>query len=419
MTAEPSVDARLAINGGAPPRREPFPPWPVFESGEIEAVADVLRSGKVNYWTGTETRKFEEEFARSVGCRHGIAVANGTLALELALEALGVGQGDEVVVTCRSFVASASCCTVRGATPVFADVDPNSQNVTAETIRPKLTPRTKAIIAVHLAGWPCEMDPILELAESHALPVIEDCAQAHGATYKDRAVGSLSQVAAFSFCQDKILTTGGEGGLLATNDPSLWRRAWSYKDHGKSWEAVHREDHATVFKWLHHSIGTNWRMTEMQAAIGRSVLGKLPDWVSARRRHAHQLNQRLGSLEALRTAVPPPHAGHSYYRYNCFLRPEFLRDGWSRDRVVRALQAEGIPCGSGICPEIYLEEAFAHSPSCPSRPLPVARQLGQTSLMFLVHPTLGQREIEDTCRAVEKVLQAATVSRRCPARRVA
>ena len=419
MNDNPSVEGPLAIEGGAPLHPAPFSAWPALGREEIEAVSAVLRSGKVNYWTGQEVRSFEQEFARFVDAGHAVAVANGTVALELALQALGIGPQDDVVVTCRSFVASASCCAVRGARPVFADVDPASQNMTADTIRQALTPDTKAIIAVHLAGWPCEMDSIMELARECKLAVIEDCAQAHGATYRGRPVGSLGHVAAFSFCQDKILTTGGEGGMLTTNDETIWERAWSFKDHGKSWQAVNRRDHATVFKWLHRSVGTNWRMTEMQAAIGRVLLEKLPGWVETRRRHAAVLTQHLCRLPALRLTVPPAHLKHSYYKYYAFLRPELIRPGWSRDRVVRAIQAEGIPCGSGVCPEIYLEGAFEASPSRPAERLPVAQRLGETSLMFLVHPTLTERDLVDTCRAVEKVLKVATTSDSLGTRRAA
>jgi len=409
MNAMRQLDHRLAVDGGRPVRQNGFPPWPRFDLEEIEAAAEVLRSGRVNYWSGGEGRLFEEEFAEFAGCRHGVAVANGTLALELALRALEIGPGDDVVVTCRSFMASASCCVACGARPVFADVDADSQNVTAETIREALTPQTRAIVAVHLAGWPCDMDPIMELAARRGLVVIEDCAQAHGASYRGRPVGSLGHAAAFSFCQDKILTTGGEGGMLTTNDEAVWERAWSFKDHGKSWHAVHRPDPNAVFRWLHESFGSNGRMTEMQAAIGRVLLAKLPGWIDARRRRAALLHQHLAELPAIRLAIPPVYVKHSYYKYYAFLRPERLRPGWNRDRVVRALQAEGIPCGSGSCPELYRERAFRGHPSHPGRRLPVAKLLGETSLMFLVHPTLAEDDILDTARAVAKVLDAATV----------
>lgn len=408
MNCQTTVNQALAVEGGTPVRIAPLPRWPVFDEDQVDAVARVLHSGKVNYWTGEQGRRFEQEFAERVGCRHAVAVANGTVALELALHALSLGPGDEVVVPSRSFIASASAPLMRGCTPVFADVDPVSQNITAETVEAVLSPRTKAILVVHVAGWPCDMDAILELAHRHGLKVIEDCAQAHGATYRGRPVGSFGSAAAFSFCQDKILSTGGEGGMLTTSDAAVWRRAWSFKDHGKSWEAVHRQGPCGVFRWVHESVGTNWRMTEMQAAIGRTALPKLDHWLQLRRRAAAVLDDRLGSLPGLRTTVPPAHAAHSYYRYHVFVRSRRLRPGWSRDAIVRAVGAEGIPCGSGACPEIYMEKAFDHPARRPARRHPVARQLGRTSLMLPVHPALGLAEVLDIATAVEKVLGAAT-----------
>lgn len=396
---------QLAIDGGLPERTFPFSPWPRFAEDEIEATVQVLGSGKVNYWTGEEGRRFEEEFAAFTGCNYAIALANGTVALELALYALGIGEGDEVIVTSRTFIASASSVVMRGATPVVADIDPVSQNITAETVRAVITSRTKAIIAVHLAGWPCDMDPIIDLSRTRGLKVIEDCAQAHGAIYKGRPVGSLGDAAAFSFCQDKIMTTGGEGGMLVTSDKGLWERAWAFKDHGKSHDAVYNRQHPPGFRWLHESFGTNWRMTEMQAAIGRVQLGKLPGWVRKRQRHAVILTEGFSCIPGLRVTPPPADIGHAYYKYYVFVKPESLSDGWDRDRIMAAVNAEGIPCFSGSCSEIYLEKAFAGLRQAAR--LPVARELGETSLMFLVHPTLSEEDMHDTVRAVEKVLRSA------------
>jgi dTDP-4-amino-4,6-dideoxygalactose transaminase len=396
----------VAARGNSDRQQSPFPSWPSFAADEMEAVARVLASGKVNYWTGDEGRRFEEEFAVQAGCKYGVAVANGTVALELALYALGIGQDDEVVTSSRTFIASASCAVMRGARPVIADVDRVSQNITAGTIRAVLSPCTRAILVVHLAGWPCDMDPILELAREHGLKVIEDCAQAPGATYKGRPVGSMGDAAAFSFCQDKIMTTGGEGGMVTTNDGEIWQRAWSFKDHGKSYDAVHNRQHLSGFRWLHESFGTNWRLTEMQSALGRILLKKLPCFVETRRRNAAILTQAFSTIPGLRVTVPPPEISHSYYKYYTFVRPERLRDGWTRDRIMTAIVAEGIPCSSGSCSEIYLEQAFAPKLR-PAQRLMVAKELGETSLMFLVHPTLSEANMRDTCRAVAKVLDAA------------
>jgi dTDP-4-amino-4,6-dideoxygalactose transaminase len=390
-------------------RTRPFPPWPYFDEEQIEAAAAVLRSGRVNYWTGDEGRLFENEFATAVGADYAVAVANGTVALELALYALGIGPGDEVIVPCRTFLATASSVVVRGAVPVFADVDLNSQNVTVETLERVRTPRTRAVIVVHLAGWPCAMDEILSWAQAHDVKIIEDCAQALGASYKERPVGSWGDAAAFSFCQDKILTTGGEGGMLATNSRAVWERAWSFKDHGKSWEAVYNNRQPTVFKWLHASIGTNWRLTEMQSAIGRVALRRLEEWVKTRRRYAGLLDAAFAKQPLLRTAVPPAECEHSYYKYYAFVRPALLQPGYTRDDVVRALQQGGIPCGSGACGEIYREQAFTKLGLAPHASLPTGRELGETALMLLVHPTLTPEDIADTIRAVNRVLESACV----------
>jgi len=397
----------LAIDGGSPLRTAPFPPWPVFEADEIEAVSRVLASGRVNYWTGEACRHFEEAFAAYAGTRHAISLANGTLALELALYALDIGPGDEVIVPARTFIASASCAVARGAVPVVADIDPVSQNLTADTVRRALTSRTRAIVVVHLAGWPCDMDPILALAREHGLKVVEDCAQAHGATYKGRPVGSLGDCGAFSFCQDKIMTTGGEGGLLVTSDSVLWGRAWAYKDHGKSHDAVFNRRHPPGFRWLHESFGSNFRMTEMQAAIGLRQLAKLPQWMAARRRNAALLDRGLAGVPGLVVHRPPETVGHAYYKYYAFIDAAALAQGWDATRINEAINAEGVPCFAGSCAEIYRERAFADRGWGPAERLPAARRLGETSLMFMVHPTLGEAEMADTAAAVAKVMRAA------------
>jgi dTDP-4-amino-4,6-dideoxygalactose transaminase len=399
--------SRLAIDGGSRVRTQPFPSWPVFAQDEIDAVAQVLASGRVNYWTGGECIAFEQEFAAAVGRRHAISLANGTLALELALFATGIGPGDEVVVPSRTFIATASCVVARGARPVVADVDGESGNLTAATMAAVLSPRTRAVIPVHLAGWPCAMDEILALAASRGIHVIEDCAQSHGATYKGRAVGSFGTCAAFSFCQDKIMTTGGEGGMLVTDDEALWRRAWEYKDHGKSWDAVRNREHPPGFRWLHESFGSNFRMTEMQAAIGRRQLAKLPEWLVRRRANADFLAAGLAGMRGLRVPAPGEETRHAYYKFHAFLDPETLKPGWDQARVIDAINAEGVPCMAGGCSEIYREKAFAAAGLAPAAPLPVAARLGLTSLMFLVHPTLSRGDMEDTVAAVAKVMGEA------------
>lgn len=385
-----------------------FPVWPEFCEEQRAAVASVLASGKVNYWTGNESRHFEQEYAAYLGLNRAVALMNGTVALELALRMWGIGAGDEVIVTPRSFIASASCAVLLGARPVFADVDPESGNITAESIAKVLTPRTRAIILVHLGGWPCEMDDITALADQHKILVLEDCAQAHGGRYRNRPVGSIGQAGAFSFCQDKIITTGGEGGLLATNDEALWERAWSFKDHGKTWKAVYQQTHEPGFRWIHDRFGTNWRITEMQAAIGRVQLAKLDHWVVRRRRNAAILAKRLSEFLALRVPVVPEYVYHAYYRFYAYVRPERLKAGWTRQRMLEEISRMGVPCFAGSCAEIYRERAFEGTGWVPTQRLPIALELGETSLAFLVHPTLEDAHMHTMCDAVAHVVTQAT-----------
>lgn len=381
--------------------------WPYYSDAEISAAVSVLRSGEVNYWTGTQCRQFEQEFSRFCNTRYAVAVSNGTVALELALRALGIGSGDEVIVPSRTFIASASCVVNCGARPVFADVDSISQTLTTQTIEKVLSPRTKAIIAVHLGGWPCDIDPILSLANQYDLKVIEDCAQAHGAKYKGKPVGGLADVGTFSFCQDKIISTGGEGGMLVTNDPVVWNNAWSYKDHGKSYAAVYEKRHPPGFRWLHESIGTNWRMTEFQAAIGRVQLANLPGWHTRRKRNADILTKYFQRIAALRVQLPPDYVEHAYYKYDVFVVPELLNSDWDRDRILQEINEEGIPCYTGPCSEVYLEKAFDETLSRPATRWPVAKALGERTLTFLVHPTLTEEDMEKTGAVVENVMRKA------------
>ena len=398
----------------------PFSPWPSFTAEEAKAVSNVLLSNKVNYWTGTECREFEKEFASWCSTRYALALSNGTLALDVVLKAMGIGPGDEVVVTPRTFIASVSCVVNAGAIPVFADVELDSGNISAATIAKVLSPRTKAVICVHLAGWPCDMDPIMALAETHSFKVIEDCAQAHGARYKNRSVGGIGHAGAWSFCQDKIMTTGGEGGMVTTNDEALWRSMWAFKDHGKSYEAVYEREHPPGFRWLHESFGTNWRMLEMQAVIGRIQLSRMTEWTAKRTRNAEAILAACRPYTGIRTPAfgcnmtacdsgCSARSGCKHANYKCYvyLKPDQLALGWSRDRIVQAINDQGVPCYQGSCSEVYLEKAFDGTGWRPAQRLPIAQVLGETSLMFLVHPTLTDAEIDKTVSAIHKTLTTA------------
>jgi dTDP-4-amino-4,6-dideoxygalactose transaminase len=391
-----------------------FSPWPSFTQEEADAVSQVLLSNKVNYWTGTECREFEKEFAAWAGTDYAVALANGTLALDVALQAMDIGEGDEVIVTPRSFIASVSTVVNAGAMPVFADVEADTGNLSARAIAPHITDKTKAIICVHLAGWPCDMDEIMALAKQHNLWVIEDCAQAHGAKYKGKPVGSIGHIGAWSFCQDKIMTTGGEGGMVTTNDKVLWQKMWEYKDHGKNYDSIYHKQHPPGFRWLHDSFGTNWRMMEMQAVIGSIQLKKMAEWTKIRTQNAKILRDALtqfaGEQQFLRIPDIEFHqvmggdSVHAYYKYYVYVRPENLPKNINRDSILNALNEKKIPCFSGSCSEIYLEKAFDNHPSRPNARLTVAKELGETSLMFLIHPTLTTNEMQTIATTTVDVL---------------
>lgn len=380
-----------------------FEPWPSFTEKEADAIKNVLLSNKVNYWTGQECREFEKEFALFSGTKYAVALANGTVALDVALKALQIGTGDDVIVTSRTFLASASSIVTAGANPIFADVELDSQNISRRTIEAVLTPNTKAIICVHLAGWMCDMDPIMQLAAEKGLYVIEDCAQAHGAKYKGKPAGSIGHIAAWSFCQDKIMTTGGEGGMVTTNDESLWEKMWSYKDHGKSYDSVYNKQHPSGFRWLHDSFGTNWRMMEMQAVIGRIQLTYMPDWTKNRIENADKILKAFDHSNYF--TVNRPTDDYLHAQYKCYVQVNInaLPSGWSRDRIMQFINAEGVPCYSGSCSEVYLEHAFDNTNWRPKERLKNAQQLGETSLMFLVHPTLSEDNIKKTVDTIEKL----------------
>lgn len=383
-----------------------FEPWPSFTQQEADAVSKVLLSNKVNYWTGQECREFEKEFATFAGTQYAVALANGTVALDVALKALGIGAGDDVIVTSRTFLASASSIVTAGANPIFADVELDSQNISRRTIEAVLTPNTKAIICVHLAGWMCDMDPIMQLAEEKGLYVIEDCAQAHGAQYKGKPAGSIGHISAWSFCQDKIMTTGGEGGMVTTNDEILWKKMWSYKDHGKSYDSVYSKQHPPGFRWLHDSFGTNWRMMEMQAVIGRIQLTHMAEWTRKRTENAEQILKAFAKSPYFTVHLPSTDYVHAHYKCYVQVNLAALPEGWSRDRIMQEINAQHVPCFSGSCSEVYLEHAFDGTPWRPEQRLQNAQQLGETSLMFLVHPTLSKDSIDKTVQAIQTVKNA-------------
>ncbi|MDG5747725.1 DegT/DnrJ/EryC1/StrS family aminotransferase [Qipengyuania sp. XHP0207] len=367
--------------------------WPRHESDELEAVVAVLADGRTNSLVhGEETKAFEREFAEFVGMPHAIAVANGTLALELALRALGIGPGDEVIVPARSFFATTSAVVAIGATPVFADVEPDTQNIDPRSVARVVGPETRAVVCVHLAGQPCDMDGLAAVCEQHGLLLVEDCAQAHGARWNGRVVGSFGDAGCFSFCTDKIMSTGGEGGMVVLRDEAVWRRAWAYKDHGKDPVELAQPSPAPAgeFRFCHSSFGSNFRMTEMQAAIGRAQLRKLPAWLKQRRRNAQALMDAACRHPAIARMHLPAQAEHAFYKCYLRLKPDALHGSVDRPAILAMLHADGIACGSGSCPDMSREGAFAGVPARKDRDLPAAHDLGRHTIMFPVDHTLDE-----------------------------
>jgi dTDP-4-amino-4,6-dideoxygalactose transaminase len=386
-----------------------FNTWPSYSREEIAAVSNTLLTNKVNYWTGDECHKFEHEFSLWSEAKYSVAVSNGSVALELSLKAIEIKPKDEVIVTSRTFIASVSSIVNVGATPIFADVDLDSQNINLDTIQSLISNKTKAIVCVHLAGWPCEMDQIIYLANKLGLYVIEDCSQAHGAKYKGRPVGSIGDIGCWSFCQDKIISTGGEGGMVTTSNERLWQKIWSFKDHGKGYEAMHNNSKMGSFKWVHESFGTNYRMTEMQAAIGRIQLKKINQWHKKRLNNANMLWNCAKKIGCLRVPNLPNYIEHAAYKCYVFVLEKELKNNWSRDRIIKEINLLGVPCFSGACPEVYLEKAFDNSGFRPKTRLENAKTLGETSLMFLIHPTLTQEEMNFQCKAITNVMSQASL----------
>ena len=382
--------------------------WPFYTKEEIRGVQKVLNSGKVNYWTGNETKFFEEEFAKYIGVNFSVAFANGTLALSAAYLALGIKKGDEIITTPRTFIATSSTILLLGAKPIFADVDINSGNITAESIKPLINQSTKAISVVHLGGWPADMESISRLAKDNGLLILEDCSQAHGASIKDKKIGSFGDIATWSFCQDKIISTGGEGGMVTTNSESLYKKIWSLKDHGKSLDLIKKNSYNShSFKWVHEDLGTNCRLTEMQSCIGRIQLKNLNKTNSIRKRNAYILINQLKDIPLIRIPVPPENIVHAWYKFYVYIKKENLKSNWDRERIIIQLNKFGAKAFSGSCSEIYLEKCFKNKNASPKERLTSARILGDTSLMFLVHPTIREKEMKKYAQIIKEVLLKA------------
>ena len=403
----------LALEGGQKVRDQPWPRWPVYGEPEIELIADILRSGATHFVRSPVSADFEARFAAWNGSRHGICCNSGTSAIHMALAAVGVGPGDEVIVPPRTFIGTVSPVLYQNAVPIFADITPDTHNIDPAAVRAAITERTKAIIPVHLAGIPCDMDAIMRIAEEHNLVVVEDCAQAHGAKYKGRKVGTFGHVNAFSMQDSKILNTTGDGGMVTTDNAAYAAFCREFRNHG----FLSTRPTGDLNVYVHPRLGYNYRMTEIQAAVGLKALDRLDAYLATRRANAACLSASIRGIDGLMPMSEPEECSSAFYRYYCTLAPDRFRVG--RDQFVKALVAEGIEANRGTCAELYMQEFFrtkaAHSWDERIYPgtvdytkvvCPVARRVGQETFGLELAPPATTADMADVVLALGKVANA-------------
>jgi len=394
----------LALLGGEPVRSKPFPPWPTHDEREERLLLDTLHSGNWFRYKGNKVKQFEEAFAARHDAKYGLAMSSGTTSLEAIFCALGLEPGDEVLVPSYTFVATATSVIISGATPRFVDVCPQTLNIDLKHAEECVSPRTRAVVVVHFAGLPCNMDEVMAFAERHSLYVVEDAAHAHGARWNGKGVGSHGHMGAFSFQASKNMTAG-EGGIVLTDDEQLLSRAFSRHTYGQ------RPGHPW---YSHHVVSTNLRMTEWQGAILLAQLERLDEQMRIRRQNALLLDEAIANIPALTPVKSddPRAADRAYHLYAFRYAPGV--EGLSRERFVQALQAEGIPCSIGYPVPLYKQPLFQHVQHPPDLPsyneleLPQVTQLCNEVIWLTQNLLLGDAEdTRDIIRAIEKVLANA------------
>ena len=389
---------------------------PFYSNKSIQKIGPMLRSGKVNYWSGNEGKKFEKEFSNYLGNKYSVGLSNGSVALEMALKALKLKKQDQIIVTPRSFIISASCTINLGLKPIFSDVDDDG-NLNIEGIKKVYNNKVKAIIVVHLNGLPCDLDPIMKFVKKNNIFLIEDCSQAHGAVYKGKKVGSFGHISTWSFCQDKIISTGGEGGMISTNNKQLWLKCWSLKDHGKNYNSVFFKKHKIGFRWHHDNLGSNYRMTEMQAILGRAQLKILDNQIKKRNIIANLYLNGLKDYYKKYDILKEPNFNyiyssqvkdkklsskniHAFYRLNLFINKKKIK----QLKLLEELNLKKINCGVGSCPEIYREKVFKDLKLHPKKRLSNAKLLGETSITFPIDPNRSITKVKLEIKSIKKVL---------------
>ena len=415
----------LAINGGKKVYDGSFPGWPQFNPAVYDKVTDILKSGKVNYWTGKVGMEFEKAWAKWLGVGHAISVANGTCALHTALASLGVGPGDEVICTSYSFIASSFCALQAGALPVFVDCG-TDHLINPALIEEAITERTKAIVVVHLYGMVADMDPIMEIARKHNLYVVEDCAQCFGGVYKGKKAGTIGNVGCFSFCQSKHFTTGGEGGMVVTNDEDLAWECRSFRDHGYDVKAkLNLLEMEGKQLYIHRRVGFNFRMTEMQSQIGLCELERFDDWnLKNRIRNGKMLIAQLKDHPLIKYCpVDTEERQNSFWWAPFVIDTDKLKDGIDTKQVIAAIAAEGVPVYSVLWPEMYKEQAYTDRKGFGTVGYPfndprsrnidytkfnckMANWMTDRTISFFTHPVYDECHVQAMIDAFKKVAEA-------------
>ena len=383
--------------------------WPIVSSKEIKIVNKVLKSNKLNYWTGTNCTNFEKEFSNKFKIKYSISLANGSVGLDIAIKSLKLKKNSEIIVTPRSYISSVTSVINQGLKPIFADIDLNSQNIEAKNIEKKITKNTKAVVVVHLGGMPSNMIKIKELAKKYNLKIIEDCSQAHGAKINNKYVGTFGDVSVWSFCNDKILNTLGEGGIVATKNRNNFKNLWSLKDCGKNYSKLRKKKRQFKFRWVHDFEGTNLRMTEVQAAVGRYQLKQLDKWIKKRNINSIKINKVCEKFRSIKTQKTPKNFTNAYYRCYVFLRPNFIKKGWTREKILKYLNKIGLYCDVGSCPEIYKEKFLITNKLVSSKELENASLVGKTSIAFKVSPNIYESKFNLKMIKLKNFLKEITI----------
>jgi perosamine synthetase len=411
-----TLSVSLALLGGTPVRDRPLPSWPDYGEEEIQAAVQVLRSGNLARQSGSKVSQFEQAFADRFQVKHAVAVSSGTAAIHVAIAALGIGPGDDVINTPHCFIGTATPVVHAGAVPVFADIDSDTFNIDPDSIEKWITPDTRAIIPVHLNGLPADMQRILDIARRRDLHVIEDAAQAHGALYHGKPVGSIGVMGCFSFWEDKLITTAGEGGMVVTDDDRLAVRARRFQHHGE--ERLDGDYYQQERLYRHEDLGYNYRMTEIQGAIGLIQLGRLDEYITRRRIIAHRLTLHLREIEGILPPYEPSDVVHVYYKYVIKLDRRVIDTPASE--FVAALRAEGIHCARRYPTPLHRQPVFVehrgfggtpapfeppwyHGQTSYTDTRPVAERLPNDLVTITMRPSYSNEDVDDIITAVAKV----------------